>query len=104
MTDTDKQLLDSILAIVAELENPDTDMSAWIDSQLSIETIHFSPSGDWRGAEVLCAFGGPGIRVESQEQMVYGAWGTTSYERKFNDDYRLDDELEAMYEHMIRRN
>ncbi|MDX8399298.1 MAG: hypothetical protein R8K20_03505 [Gallionellaceae bacterium] len=96
-TDTRQQLLDNILSIVAELENHDTDTMEWLDEQLNIETIMRSPSGEFMGAEILCACGGPDIRIDTRWETVTGHWGTDSIERGYTDNISLNDLLEEIF-------
>ena len=100
---TDEQLLQSVLQIVNELEDENTNIGKWLDEQLSVETLYFDATGGWKGGLVLCAFGGPNIYVDTATSTVEGYWGGDSYSRQFNDKYKLDDELEYRYGNLTTR-
>jgi len=94
MSDSKQQLLDNVNAIVGELENSDTDPAEWLNEQLNIEVIMRDTSGQFVGAEVLCAFGGPDIRVDTRWDRVEGNWGGDHFSMHYDDKCGLNDLLE----------
>jgi len=97
MNDTRKTLLNSVLSIVNKLENKKTDIVEWVDEQLSIESICFDTEDNLNGVEILCAFGGPDIRVYcGRYNYVEGHWGSDTISRTF-DDNRLFEYMEELY-------
>ncbi len=95
MNNTKQQLLDNVMAVVAELENPETSAMDWLDEQLNIESYTISPDGSFKGFEVLCTFGGPNIWVTDSH--VHGAWGSDSFERSYDDNIGLYELLEEFH-------
>lgn len=95
MNDTRQHLLDNVLAVVEEIENAH-DLVDWLNDQLSIETIMRSPSGEFMGAEILCAYGGPTVRVDTRWGKVEGWWGSDHFDRSV-DCSELNDLLEELY-------
>lgn len=67
------------------------------DSALDI-TYRADSSGHYRGAEVTVAVGGPTIWIDTQRQLVHGAWGSNHYERSYDDRVGLDDFMAEMWE------
>ena len=102
--DTKQQLLDNVMDIAKTLEKEDLCVSDFVDEALGIETIHFSPSGNFKGAEILLAFGGPTIWIETGECKIYGAWGGDNFERSYEDNSNLDEYMEELYGNMIESN
>ncbi len=101
MSDIKEQLLGTVLAYVDELEDEDRDPGEWLDEQLSIEVFMFDYSMQFVGAEVLCGFGGPDIRVDTRWDEVIGNWGGDSISRKYDDNICLNDYLEEIANSMI---
>ena len=97
--DTRQQLLDMVLGVVEELEGKDgyDDPIEWLDDQLSVETIKKTPYGIWKGAEILVAFGGPNIIVDTEYETVTGIWGTDTFKRDYKDCIGVDEFLSEMY-------
>jgi len=91
---TSEQLLAQVNAIVDELEADDFDACDWLNEQLNIETIFRSyPDNFYQGAEVLCAFGGPGIWVDTRYSRVEGHWGNDHFTRSYENN-SLDEAIE----------
>jgi len=93
--DTKEELKRMCESIADELENEETDIQEWLDQQLSVEKVCFSPSyGDVVDFEVLCSFGGPNIFVD--KDFVRGYWGADRVTIGYSDD-RLLEEIEERY-------
>ena len=91
------QLLRNVLSIVDELENEDTDISDWLNEQLNIEVLMYTTDKELVGAEILCAYGGPDIRVYcGRFNYVEGNWGGDNIIRNFNNE-RLFDFIYELY-------
>ena len=50
-----------------------------------------------RGAELLVAFGGPNIYVDTVHKVVTGYWGGSKAEASFNDNVGLKEALETWF-------
>ena len=97
MSDTKQMLLEQVMGTVEELENDTIDPAEWLEEQLSIETFMISPDGAFQGAEVLCAFGGPNVWVDTKRDLVIGSWGGDTVERGYTDQMNLHEYLEEIY-------
>lgn len=64
---------------------------------LDIEYI-ISSAGDFLGARVLVAFGGPNIWINTRTNTVEGFWWSDSSFASFIDNLGLNDYLEEIYE------
>jgi len=108
MSDTRQQLLDNVLAVVAELEGDLSEVYAedgeeptvldWLQDQLSIESYTTSSRGEYLGAEVLVTCGGPDIRVHTRRSVVVGYWGSDRIERGYTDEIGLNEMLADHWE------
>ena len=80
-----------------EVENltPDT-VVEWLENQLNVEVVMKTTSGEWVGAEVLTACGGPTVRVETRWKTVTGTWGEDKATFPFRSSV-LDDCLKELY-------
>ena len=108
MTDNSKQQLRDQCAMIAkQIKTGEYDFAGEIDSEypdafdylsgaLDIEYVRDS-EGNYRGAIVLVAFGGPNIWIDTRWQEVRGAWWgdscTVPYRR---DELGLDEALEEL--------
>ena len=101
MTDNCKEQLREQCALIAKQiatgddgEYPDA--FDYLSDALEIEYVRDS-QGNYRGAIVLVAFGGPNIWIDTRWQEVRGAWWgdscTVPYRR---DELGLDDALEEL--------
>ena len=81
-----------------ELNYDDEPMSAYdyLQDALDIQYI-VTGSGDYLGARVLVAFGGPNIWVNTQTGTVEGAWWGDKAYASFNDEIGLDDALSELW-------
>jgi hypothetical protein len=52
--------------------------------------------GDYRGVEVLLAWGGPNIYIDTRSGYIKGGWGNIKVEVYINED--LSDMLDDYYE------
>lgn len=69
----------------------------WLQDALDIQYI-VTGSGEYLGARVLVAFGGPNIWVNTQEKTVKGNWWSDKVESWFWDDaLGLDDALHELW-------
>jgi hypothetical protein len=109
MSSTKEQLLGMVLDVVERLEGRSPEdpqdyeqeegdlLGMFLDDILSIETIYRSPQGEYQGAEVLWTYGGPGIYIDTKDNMVTGYWGSDRIERCYDDRIGLDEYLEEAY-------
>lgn len=81
-----------------ELNYDDEPMSAYdyLQDALDIQYI-VTGSGDYLGARVLVAFGGPNIWVNTQTNTVEGYWWGDKAYASFNDEIGLDDALSELW-------
>lgn len=89
-----------VQSIVNNLENPNLlglnsdgeQFSAfdYLQDALDIEYI-VNNKGEYLGARVLVAFGGPNIWVDTRRNVVEGAWWDESFKAGFTDNLGLDD-------------
>ena len=96
-TNIKEQLKQIVLGAVESLENPETDVVEFLDDCLGIETLKFSVYGDWKGAEVSYAIGGPNVFIDTEDQTVTGYWGGDKVEISYTDNIGFDDFLEEIY-------
>lgn len=102
-----KQIIEQVKNIAECLSNPDlfdsecfpdeqVDAIGYLQDALDIEYIVGS-DGEYRGARVLVAFGGPNIWVDTRKGIVEGAWWCDSHTESFNDELGLHETLEELY-------
>ncbi|MEL7099411.1 MAG: hypothetical protein AAGM84_11335 [Pseudomonadota bacterium] len=85
MTTSRDQLHQNCLAIAYVLEsNTENAISDFLDDALSIE---YTVDGrkKFLGAEILVAFGGPTIWVNTQTDTIEGSWGDTTVNMRYYD-------------------
>jgi len=70
--------------------------SDYLSDVLDIQYI-VTGSGDYLGARILVAFGGPNIWINTQSGVVEGYWWGDSAFSSFTDNIGLDDFLEEMW-------
>jgi len=68
----------------------------YLQDALDIEYI-VNGKGEYLGARVLVAFGGPNIWVNTRTNTVEGHWWADSCIAKFTDNIGLDDALEELW-------
>jgi hypothetical protein len=81
-----------------ELNADGEQMSAfdYLQDALDIEYI-VNGKGEYLGARVLVAFGGPNIWVNTRTNTVEGHWWSDSCTASFTDNIGLDDALEELW-------
>jgi hypothetical protein len=81
-----------------ELNYDDEPMGAYdyLQDALDIQYI-VTGAGEYIGARVLVAFGGPNIWVNTQTQTVEGYWWGDKAYASFNDEIGLDDALSELW-------
>lgn len=85
--------------VLDENENEDSERFTafdYLQDCLDIEYI-VSSSGEYRGARVLVAFGGPNIWVDTKRGIVEGAWWGDHATASFTDNIGLDEALEELW-------
>ena len=97
MSNTKQELLNMVLNTVKQLEDEDNTVDNFMEDVLSIESICKDPQGNWKGAELCWAYGGPGIYIDTQYNKVEGYWGSDSITRTYDDNIGLDEFLEEIY-------
>lgn len=107
---TDTRLLDHVRSIAWNLENPpaewneDRDIETegefsafdYLQDALDIEYI-VSSKGEYLGARILIAFGGPDIWIDTRRGVVAGAWWEDTASARFTDNLGLDDALSELW-------
>jgi len=68
----------------------------YLQDALDIEYI-VNGKGEYLGARVLVAFGGPNIWVNTRTNTVEGHWWSNSCTSSFTDNIGLDDALEELW-------
>ena len=81
-----------------DINNDGEAMSAfdYLQDALDIEYI-VNSKGEYLGARVLVAFGGPNIWVNTRTGIVEGAWWSDRAEANFVDNIGLDDALSELW-------
>jgi len=82
----------------ADLTDDGEEMTAfdYLEGALDIEYI-VNSKGEYLGARVLVAFGGPNIWVNTRTGIVEGAWWADRAEASFTDNIGLDDALAELW-------
>ena len=105
----DKELKNIVWAYADELrlglkaENYDLDgddeptVSDWFESVLDINWICHQDKS-FRGAELLVAFGGPNIYINTVTKKVEGSWGGSSQVASYQDSIGLEDFCEELFD------
>ena len=74
------------------------DVGAWLDDQLCIEKlIYFGSDKSFAGAEISCCLGGPTVRLNTDDGVVYGQWGSDRYDESVSCS-EINDYLEEIYQ------
>lgn len=68
----------------------------YLQNVLDIEYI-VNSKGEYLGARVLVAFGGPNIWVDTRRMMVEGHWWGESFSVSFSDGLGLNDALKELW-------
>lgn len=98
MTTARDQLHQNCLAIAYVLEsNSENAISDFLDDALSIE---YTVDGHHKflGAQVLVAFGGPTIWVDTRSDLIEGSWGGDKVTIPFRDVNDLHSQYEELFE------
>ena len=69
----------------------------YLNDALSIDYI-IGSDGTFRGAEVLVAFGGPNITINTRNKCVEGCWWGDSARAYYDDNLGLEECLKELYE------
>ena len=82
----------------ADLNDDGEEMTAfdYLSSALDIEYI-VNGKGEYLGARVLVAFGGPNIWINTRTKTVEGHWWGDSAFASFEDELGLDDALSELW-------
>lgn len=91
------QLCSSVENIADELATDGLDVFGWLNEQLSVQAIIFRPEGEFLGAEIICAYGGPSIYVDTRTSEVKGYWGSDTHIVQYADNNHINDRLEEIY-------
>ncbi|KAF2379952.1 hypothetical protein BSN82_16945, partial [Acinetobacter baylyi] len=68
----------------------------YLQDALDIEYI-VNSKGEYLGARILVAFGGPNIWVNTRTKTVEGHWWADSYSETYTDSIGLDEALEELF-------
>lgn len=99
---THEQLHAMVLETVKELENDATDGAQYLkDEILDIEFI-LDAQTRYIGADVLTAFGGPGLSINTREDLVIGYWADDRITMHYDDACGFNDACEAQYLRALR--
>lgn len=81
-----------------DLEGVDGEFNAYdyLEGVLDVNWI-LNSDKSLRGAELLVAFGGPNIYVDTVHKVVTGYWGGSKAEASFNDNVGLEEALETWF-------
>lgn len=97
---TEEQLHRIVLQTVEELEADNFDAYEWLNETLGIESFTVSISGDVLGAEIAICVGGPGVWVDTKNDVVEGRWGGDKRTMSFRTNDALDDLIQEHYQIM----
>ena len=76
--------------------NPDYSILDYLNGALDIEYVVGS-EGDYRGARILVAFGGPTIWINTRTNTVEGGWWQESARAHFDDEIGLNETIEELF-------
>ena len=79
-----------------EYEQEDYSVIDYLEGVLDIEYVVGS-DGEYRGARVLVAFGGPTIWINTRTNTVEGGWWEESARAHFDDEIGLNETLEELF-------
>jgi hypothetical protein len=95
MNQTTQQLQNNVLAVAKTIENLDS-FDDYIRNKV-LETIYkTTESLNYLGAELLVAYGGPTIVINTHSNTVKGSWGLDNYEVLYTNP-KLENHLEFKY-------
>lgn len=82
-----------------DLNDEGEQVSAWdyVADSLDIEYV-VSQSGEYKGARLLVAFGGPNIWIDTQRCVVEGFWWSDYWKEQYVDEIGIDDVCKEMWE------
>jgi len=104
LDDSQKQLISQVDAIAKEIRSGKVDgkkiESAYEYLEDALNILHYiNQSGEHMGGEIMIAFGGPNIYIDTRSKEVKGFWGGDTYTNWYAEDaIDLDMALEEMYE------
>jgi hypothetical protein len=111
MESTQERLKAIVMSTIEEIENLTTFLQEdeekandFFDSILSISYMSDFTQGkqEYLGAELLVAYGGPNVYVDTRYNLVSGHWGFHKFEMSFNDDSFLYEHFEEQFYCNIR--
>lgn len=92
------QLHQNCLAIAHKLETEaENAASSFLDDALSVE-FTVDATHKFLGAEILVAFGGPTIWVNTRIDTIEGSWGNATVNMRFFDEHDLHGMCEDLYD------
>ncbi|WP_306046569.1 hypothetical protein [Nioella sp. MMSF_3534] len=96
MTNTTDQLRETCRAFVHDLEAPSkTSQRDMIDNALDLE-FTINSRGDFLGARILVAFGGPNIWIDTRFDRVEGFWGDDRVDQSYHDENNVHEYCEDL--------
>ena len=90
------QLTDGAIDCYSSDDDCEPSAFDWLNNALDIEYI-VTGKGEYLGARVLVAFGGPNIWVDTRKGIVDGFWWGQHASRRFEDNIGLDDALSELW-------
>ncbi|VAW80784.1 hypothetical protein MNBD_GAMMA12-1153 [hydrothermal vent metagenome] len=87
---------DYILAETGQEAGDSMHASEYLSDCLDTEYVVDS-SGNYLGARVLVAFGGPNIWIDTRRKIVEGAWWSDNATASFTDSMNLDEYLKEIH-------
>jgi hypothetical protein len=91
-----QQLINSCINIAKELESENFDLNEFLESILEL-TFEVNQKKEYLGSNLLVAYGGPTITINTKFSTVKGTWGVDSYTVSYEDVHLFDEYLEELY-------
>lgn len=93
---TKQTLINSCLNIAKDLESDSFDFENFLQSVLEI-TYEVDQQKNYLGSNLLVAYGGPTITINTKFSIIKGSWGVDTHTVHFNDIHSIDEYLEELY-------
>ena len=95
MTESTKQLQRNVLNVAKSIEKLTT-FDDYLKNKVLEIIYKTDESLDFLGAELLVAYGGPTVVINTQKNTVQGSWALDSYEVSYSNS-SLENHLEIKY-------
>lgn len=87
---------EQVLGEIQELENTSTSLDEYLDGVLEV-TYLVGNDKAYKGVELLVAFGGPNVYVNTRYSSVSGFWGGDTCKMSYRDEIGLDEYFQEMW-------